>query len=38
VTIAWLERRTLTRDDLREMLVHQFAGILAVSGRTDPLA
>jgi AcrR family transcriptional regulator len=38
VTIAWLERRTLTREDLREMLVHQFAGILAVSGRTDPLA
>jgi AcrR family transcriptional regulator len=38
VTIAWLQRGTLSRDDLREMLVHQFVGILAVSGRTDPLA
>jgi AcrR family transcriptional regulator len=37
VTIAWLERGTLSRDELREMLVHQFVGILAASGRTDPL-
>jgi AcrR family transcriptional regulator len=37
VTISWLERGTLSRDDLREMLVHQFVGIVAVSGRTDPL-
>lgn len=37
VTIAWLKRGTLSRDELREMLVHQFVGILAASGRTDPL-
>jgi AcrR family transcriptional regulator len=37
VTIAWLERQTMTRDDLREMLAHQFVGILTLSGRTDPL-
>ena len=38
VSVTWLERRTMSRDDVREMLVHQFVGILAVSGRTDPLA
>jgi AcrR family transcriptional regulator len=37
VTIAWLERRTMERDELREMLVHQFVAILTASGRTDPL-
>jgi AcrR family transcriptional regulator len=37
VTIAWLERPTMSREDLREMLAHQFVVILAVSGRTDPL-
>jgi AcrR family transcriptional regulator len=38
VTIAWLERHALSRDELREMLVHQFVGILAASGRTDALS
>jgi AcrR family transcriptional regulator len=37
ISIVWLERRTMSRDELREMLVHEFVGILAVSGRTDPL-
>ena len=36
-TIAWLERRTMSRDDMREMLAHQFVGILAAANRTDPL-
>lgn len=37
VSIAWLEERSLSRYDLREMLVHQFVAILAASGRTDRL-
>jgi AcrR family transcriptional regulator len=37
VSIAWLEHPALAREDLREMLVHQFVGILSASGRTDPL-
>jgi AcrR family transcriptional regulator len=37
VSIVWLENPTLPRDDLREMLVHQFVAILTASGRTDPL-
>jgi AcrR family transcriptional regulator len=37
VSIAWLEHPALAREDLREMLVHQFVGILAASGRTDRL-
>jgi AcrR family transcriptional regulator len=35
VSIAWLEQRSMSRDDLREMLVHQFVGILAASAKTD---
>lgn len=37
ISIVWLETRALERAELREMLVHQFAAILAASGRTDPL-
>jgi AcrR family transcriptional regulator len=37
VSIAWLEKPVLSRSELREMLVHQFVGILSASGRTDPL-
>lgn len=37
VSIAWLENPVLPRDELREMLVHQFVGILGASARTDPL-
>ena len=37
VSITWLERRTMSREDLREMLVHEFVAILTVSGRTDAL-
>jgi AcrR family transcriptional regulator len=37
VSIAWLEHPHLCRDDLREMLVHQFVAILTASARTDRL-
>jgi hypothetical protein len=37
VSAAWLEHPALTREDLREMLVHQFVGILTASARTDRL-
>jgi AcrR family transcriptional regulator len=37
VSLAWLEHPAPAREDLREMLVHQFVGILAASTRTDPL-
>src|SRR3954447_7001761 len=37
VSMAWLENPALSRDDLREMLVHQFVAILAASASTDPL-
>jgi AcrR family transcriptional regulator len=37
VSIAWLEHPTLPREELREMLVHQFVAILTASGRTDRL-
>ena len=37
VSIAWLENPKLSREDLREMLVHQFVAILAASARTDRL-
>lgn len=37
VTIAWLEHPTLAREDLREMLVHEFVAIVGSSARTDRL-
>jgi AcrR family transcriptional regulator len=37
VSMAWLEGSSLSRDEVREMLVHQFVAILTASGRTDPL-
>ena len=37
VSIAWLENRTMPRDDLREMLVHEFVAVVAASARTDRL-
>jgi AcrR family transcriptional regulator len=37
VSIAWLEQPALAREDLREMLVHQFVAILTASARTDVL-
>jgi AcrR family transcriptional regulator len=37
VSVAWLERPTLSRGDVREMLVHQFVAILAACGRSDRL-
>jgi AcrR family transcriptional regulator len=37
LSIAWLEHPALSREELREMLVHQFVGIVAACGRTDPL-
>lgn len=37
VSIAWIENPVLSRDALREMLVHQFVAILAASAQTDPL-
>lgn len=37
VSVAWLEHPALPRQDLREMLVHQFVGIISASQRTDPL-
>ena len=37
VSIAWVEEPVLSREDLREMLVHQFVAILTTSSRTDPL-
>jgi AcrR family transcriptional regulator len=37
VSIQWIENPALSRQDLREMLVHQFVGILAASAQTDPL-
>jgi AcrR family transcriptional regulator len=36
-SMAWLEKPSLSRGELREMLVHQFVAILAASSRTDPL-
>lgn len=37
VSIVWLEHPALAREDLREMLVHQFVAIVAASARTDLL-
>jgi AcrR family transcriptional regulator len=37
VSITWLEHPAPAREDLREMLAHQFLAILAASARTDPL-
>jgi AcrR family transcriptional regulator len=37
VSVAWLEHPALAREDLREMLVHQFVAIVAASARTDRL-
>jgi AcrR family transcriptional regulator len=37
VSIQWLEHPALSREELREMLVHQFVGILTASAQTDPL-
>jgi AcrR family transcriptional regulator len=37
VSIAWLEHPSLPREELREMLVHQFVAILTASGRSDRL-
>jgi AcrR family transcriptional regulator len=37
VSIAWVEHPAPAREDLREMLVHQFVAILGASGRTDLL-
>ena len=37
VSIAWIEHPTLAREDLREMLVHQFVAIVTASAQTDPL-
>jgi hypothetical protein len=37
VSIAWLEHPAPAREDLREMLVHQFVAILTASARTDRL-
>jgi hypothetical protein len=37
VSLAWLEHPAPAREDLREMLVHQFVAILVASTRTDPL-
>jgi AcrR family transcriptional regulator len=37
VSIAWLENPAMPRDDVREMLVHQFVAILTASARTDRL-
>lgn len=37
VSIAWLEHPALPREDLREMLVHQFVAILTASGQTERL-
>jgi hypothetical protein len=33
----WLEHPALAREDLREMLVHQFVAIVAAAGQTQPL-
>jgi AcrR family transcriptional regulator len=38
VSLAWLEHPALSREDLREMLVHQFVGIISASRLTEPLA
>jgi AcrR family transcriptional regulator len=35
--IMWLEHPAPAREDLREMLAHQFVAILAASARTNPL-
>jgi AcrR family transcriptional regulator len=37
VSMAWVEHPGLAREDLREMLVHQFVAILTASARTDAL-
>jgi AcrR family transcriptional regulator len=37
VSLAWLEHPAPAREDLREMLVHQFVAIHAASGRSDRL-
>jgi AcrR family transcriptional regulator len=37
VSIAWLEHPALPRQELREMLVHQFVAILTASSRSDRL-
>jgi AcrR family transcriptional regulator len=37
VSIAWLEQPALAREDLREMLVHQFVAIVTASARSDRL-
>jgi AcrR family transcriptional regulator len=37
LSIAWLEHPALSREELREMLVHQFVAIVAASSRSDLL-
>lgn len=37
LSVAWIEKPTLARDEVREMLVHQFVAILSGSAKTDPL-
>jgi AcrR family transcriptional regulator len=37
VSIAWLDRPTISRGDLGELLVHQFVSILAAAVGTDTL-
>ena len=37
ISIAWLEHPTPAREDLREMLVHQFVAIVTASAQTDAL-
>jgi hypothetical protein len=37
VSTAWVEHPASAREDLREMLVHQFVAILSASTRTDCL-
>lgn len=37
VSIKWLEHPALSREEVREMLVHQFIAIVTASGRTDRL-
>jgi|SRR5215218_9345491 len=37
VSVAWIEHPALSREELREMLVHQFVAIVTASSRTDPL-
>jgi AcrR family transcriptional regulator len=37
ISLMWLEHPALAREDLREMLVHQFVAIVAAAGQTQRL-